>query len=152
VISLIFNSRLLSGQTNDTYFKVIHATSQDWSGGEAGSGSGTNFNFTIRSEKSVTISLDSLWTNNSFNSIYENLSHKSLQPISVILGDTLVISSEIYYPGEQDLIPGKIKRRSDIPDPCKECKSTAVIIFSVNGKVCFYEVGNIEELPAIAYP
>ena len=43
---------------------VIHATSQSWSGGAAGSGHGTNYYIYLRGGDVVNFEFDSLWVNN----------------------------------------------------------------------------------------
>jgi len=137
-------------QTDSSYFRLIKATAQSWAGGPYGSGSGTYYNFLITFNKKTSISFDSVWINNTYKHFYSR-SNLNLRPLSVIKGDSVVLSADFYYPGEKDLFPG-YQEPVKSTNPCKKSDAKAVIIFRVKEKVYYYEVLNIVGLEPINYP
>jgi hypothetical protein len=150
LISLILYSRTLAAQINTTFFKVSYATSQSWSGGAYGSGSGVYYNFHIAIKKTATIHFDSVWIDYSYHGLFSR-SAMMIEKSNFKKGDSVLLSSEIYYPGEMDPTYS-LKVPAKIPSPCKDCKSSVVILFRVNGKLYYYDVKNIIGLEPINYP
>ncbi len=120
----------------------INATSQDWSGGAAGSGQGTNYNFYFI-KKSVSVTCDSVWVNG------------FVLPVKSFLkpnNDTLRITASAFFRrkmGAQDRMP--------VIEPKKEASPVAVtgaaVISYTSGNVVKYiTVPAIKRLKAMAYP
>jgi hypothetical protein len=150
LILLLFLSCKLSAQINNSYFKVTRSTVQSWSGGAYGSGSGIYYNFQLKFNKSAVISFDSLWIDSVFKHFY-NRANITLKQLPVKKGDSVVLSTDFYFPGEREMLP-VIKEPVKKPSPCKDCKMNPIIVFSIAGKVYYYEVKNLTGLEPINYP
>jgi hypothetical protein len=146
---------LLSAQVDKSYFDVYYSTNQSWSGGAAGSGSGTNYTFCVRFKKDMRICLDTIWFGDAPYYLYCSKYVASVKEVSVQKGDSNSYTSSIYYPGERDVmykLDLGSEKKTITKNPCPNVKCAALIQFYVNGVKYFYPVNNIVELAPIAYP
>jgi len=150
LITFLMICRTLSAQLNNTFFKVTYATSQSWAGGAAGSGSGIYYNFHIVCKKTATIHFDSVWIDNSYRALFSR-SAMLIEKSTFNKGDSILLSSEVRYPGKKDPM-SNVKQPAKMPKPCKECKSSVIILFRVNGKLYYYDVNKVTGLKPINYP
>jgi len=135
-------------QFSDKYFSVTSSTSQDWGGGTADSGSGTNYTFSISLSKDAAITFDSVWIAGGtvlFLGTGKNI-------VDFIKGDVCTLYASQYYPGydlfyDYDIV--EIKTGSPPPILYKGC---ALIRFKVKGEIYYYAVEEMQKLAAIAYP
>jgi hypothetical protein len=114
LISLIF---LASEKSCDSQNQLpfVKATSQNWSGGAAGSGHGTYYNIYLAMDISPDFTFDSLWVNNKRLAV-------SLKP-NQLPNDTLVLSSND--------MSGMIRNPNDLNKSQEEIQA---IPFPVEGK------------------
>jgi hypothetical protein len=138
-------------QMSDAYFTVISSTSQNWAGGAAGSGSGTNYSFTVTFKCSINLVFDSVWVGggNSLD-LFNSISVEMDSEYSYTKNETLSLSASQYYPGEYDRNIGLIKVKES-PPPINY-QGDALIKFYVNGQTFYYAVQGMKSLPDINYP
>lgn len=152
---LLFSVGMISAQVDKTFFDVYNAKSQGWSGGAYGSGSGTNYSFSVRFKKDVSIRIDTVWFGDEPHYLNCIKQAGSLLEISVQKGDSILYTGSIYYPGERDKIYGldlESEKKVITKNPCPDVKCSALIQFRVNGKKYYYPVKNIEGLPSTECP
>jgi hypothetical protein len=147
---IFFICKPVSAQVNEDYFEVINTYYESSSGGAYGSGSSEYYVFTLKFKKDAKIYFDTIWFNNDPKLAYF-YNKGGVIPQNFHKGDSILLSSEIRYPGEMEPDYG-LKKPAKIPSPCKTCKLSPVIIFRVNGKCYFYAVNNITGLEPINYP
>gem|GEM_PF-2809760 len=155
ILISIFYSKITSSQINKTYFDVYDASSQFWSGGVEGSGSGSNYSFKIRFKKNVSIKFDTIWFDNNPSYMWCSNYAGSVGPIKIQKGDSVIFNSALYYPGQNDLtndVQNKTEKNRSTLNPLPDNKCAALIEFVVDGKKYYYPVIEMKGLPAIAYP
>ena len=142
-------STMLKAQTDSSFFKVSHSTSQGWAGGAVGSGSGTYYKFTIKFAKNANVTFDTVWVGK--KPCYINDADPNGKKRHVNKGDSIVLNANAYYPSRHfvgmDYV-NEVKENNSLPP----LKCDAFIQFHVNGKKYFYPVKGIKVLPPIAYP
>ena len=140
-------------QITDEYFKVTSATSQGWSGGAYGSGSGINYYFYIAFNKDVKIRFDSVWITNE-NSFPLTIPNTSVQDSSrrYKYGENISLFAEEYFPGERDYHNGIYEEEKKGSLPPINFKGAALIRFYVNNKPYYYTIDEMQNLAPIAYP
>jgi hypothetical protein len=137
-------------QTDTNYFKVTTATSQKWSGGAYGSGSGIKYVFKVAFTADVNIQFDTVWISGG-----NGLAFRPMQAVvkdsSFRKNDTFTLYAEQYNPGRIDRYKGKTPDKVS-SNPPLNYTGKALIRFTINNKACYYSVKEIELLPPLAYP
>lgn len=140
---------LATNSCQKTNIAFIESTSQNWSGGAAGSGRGVNYIIKVKADTGLKVTADSIWLNEKrlVVRLYRNESN-----------DTITLKAMEYFPDHQreknirqqqsefpDKESGKIK--SPVP-----FKGVALLRYFIDEKEKYFIVKEFKIQPAIYYP
>lgn len=125
---------------------LLTATSQHWSGGAAGSGHGTNYNFYFKNSTAWGYVFDSVWLNDR---------RLVVTTSPTVKGDTLLLSAERFFKGElqfhqQQTIDST--EEQTVLFPVMNYDGAAIIGYWFNGVRGYIAVKDFVYLPALNYP
>ena len=110
--------------------KIIEATSEKWTSGQNGSGSGTEYSIKIKVLSAEKIEFDTLWINNISLGTFltQNSSAISSDPIKITKGETIIVRASDLGSANNKTAP-----------PLAKYKGAGLLRYFVNGKA-FYIV------------
>jgi hypothetical protein len=137
-------------QMDTNYFRVTTATSQGWSGGAYGSGSGIKYVFDVSFKADVKLKFDTVWIAGGNGLVF-----RPMQAVGVDSafkkGNTFTLYADQYFPGEIDRYKGKTPDKATSNPPVNYI-GKALIRYIVNNKTYYYTVKEMESLQPLAYP
>jgi hypothetical protein len=134
LIIVLFSTFFISAFFFKKDLKLVSATSETWSGGTAGSGSGKEFYFKIKIQTSKPIIFDSVWINNKMLATYlaNNRLSISQEPIKFTRNDTIIVRAS-----ESSLRPSAPSNRPN------NFSGEASIRYYLDGKMKYLNVKKI---------
>jgi hypothetical protein len=120
------------------YFTLLSATSQSWTSGIAGGGSGTEYYFKIKVNTADKLLFDSAWVNNKAFQVFISKETKSISNEPIKYGNGDVISIRISDIKNQNI---KITNSNTIP----KFEGAALISFTVNDKIEYFIIKEIKK-------
>jgi hypothetical protein len=135
------------------YFKLTDATSQGWTAGMAGGGSGTEYSFKVQIHTRESIRFDSVWMNNKAFKI-QAVKGKVYDPKSILQkNDTIDLRISDVIPGKSHDMDGN---NPPSASPAKHAPvsytGAALIRFYVNNKAHYFTVSQIRKLEPVNMP
>ena len=135
-------------------FKLLEATSQHWTAGMAGGGSGTDYAFKVVIQTTAKIKFDSVWLNGKAFLI-QAVKGKQFNPLSEFeKNDTITLKIS-------DLVHGRKPGESNTPNtelnkakatPPVPYKGDALIRYTIANKKHYYSVAQIKKQQPVNLP
>jgi hypothetical protein len=135
-------------------FKLLDATSQHWTAGIAGGGSGTDYSFKVMVQASGKIRFDSAWLNGK-SFLIQAVKGKQFNPqAEYSKHDTINLRISDFVPGRKPGANSPSENETTKPrlNPPVPYKGEALIRYYVDNKQHYYTVGQIKKLPSMNMP